>query len=159
MAGIVGLIITAVLVSADQLLKIFVDSDLKSLGEKSFIDGFIGWKYLENTGAAFGSFSDNTTLLSIVTGIVLLIGITAIALNKIKSKSYLVCAVMIVSGGLGNLIDRIFRGYVIDYIEVQFMNFAVFNFADILVTVGSVMLMIFLIADIIKDKKKGEKNG
>lgn len=159
MAGIVSLIITAVLVAADQALKFFVDGSLRPVEEKPFIDGFIGWKYVENTGAAFGSFSDNTVLLSVVTGLVLLVGIYLIAFNKIRPKYYLACAVMIVAGGLGNLIDRIFRGYVIDYIEVQFVNFAVFNFADILVTVGSFMLMAFLIADIVKDKKKGEKNG
>ncbi len=159
MVGIVSLIITAVLVAADQILKLLVDSSLKPIGEKAFADGFIGWKYVENTGAAFGSFSENTTLLSIATGIVLLVGIYLIAFNKIKSKYYRICAVMIVAGGLGNLIDRIFRGYVIDYIEFQFIDFAIFNFADILVTVGSVLLMGFLIADIIKDKKKGDSNG
>ena len=66
---------------------------------------------------------------------------------------------MIVSGGLGNLIDRIFRGYVVDFIDVQFMNFAVFNFADILVTVGAIAIMIYVIVDMFRDRKKtGEKH-
>ena len=66
---------------------------------------------------------------------------------------------MIISGGLGNLIDRIFKGYVVDFIDVQFADFAVFNFADILVTVGAIALMIYIIVDMVRDRKKtGEKH-
>jgi signal peptidase II len=61
------------------------------------------------------------------------------------------------AGGLGNLIDRIFRGIVVDYIEPLFMNFAVFNFADCLITVGAVVLVIYLLYDIICDSKKNNK--
>ena len=94
-----------------------------------------------------------------MTGAVLLAGIILIAMKKIKSKFCLVCAVMIISGGLGNLIDRVLKGYVVDFIDLQFMNFAVFNFADILVTVGAFALMFYVIADIFRDRKKsGEKN-
>ena len=83
-------------------------------------------------------------------------------MGKIKSKFCQVCAVLIVAGGLGNLIDRVLLGYVIDYIEVQFVDFAVFNFADILVTCGSFMLMGYMIYDIFREKKQakaGDKNG
>ena len=66
---------------------------------------------------------------------------------------------LIVSGGLGNLIDRIFRGYVIDYIEPLFVNFAVFNFADILVTVGAAILIVYLIYDTAKESKTGSSKG
>ena len=60
---------------------------------------------------------------------------------------------MIVSGGIGNLIDRFFRSFVIDYIEVLFIDFPVFNFADILVTVGSFLLAFYLIYDTLKDRE------
>ena len=94
-----------------------------------------------------------------MTGAELLAGIILIAMKKIKSKFCLVCAVMIISGGLGNLIDRVLKGYVVDFIDLQFMDFAVFNFADILVTVGAFALMFYVIADISRDRKKsGEKN-
>ncbi len=162
MAKIISLVCIAVLTVADQIIKFFIERDLQPVGEKSFIDGFVGWQYVRNTGAAFGSFSDNTVLLSIFTGVALAVGIIALLLGKIKSKFYQVCAVMIVSGGLGNLIDRIIRGYVVDFIEVQFMNFAVFNFADILVTCGAFMLMGYTVYDIVKEgkqKKAGEGNG
>ncbi len=158
MSVLISFISIAVLTAADQLIKLVVERNLQPIGTAEFINGFIGWNYVRNTGAAFGSFSQSTTLLTVVTGAVILAGIILIATKKIKSKFYLTCAVLIISGGLGNLIDRIFRGYVIDFIDVQFTDFAVFNFADILVTVGSIALMIYVIADIFRDRKKsGEK--
>ena len=159
MSVIISLISIAVLTPADQVIKLFVERFLAPVGTAEFINGFIGWNYVRNTGAAFGSFSDNTVLLSVVTGAVLLVGIVLIAMKKVKSKFCLVCAVMIISGGLGNLIDRVLKGYVVDFIDLQFMNFAVFNFADILVTVGAFALMFYVIADIFRDRKNsGEKN-
>lgn len=159
MSVIISLISIAVLTAADQVIKLFVERFLAPVGTAEFINGFIGWNYVRNTGAAFGSFSDNTVLLSVATGAVLLAGIVLIAMKKVKSKFCLVCAVMIISGGLGNLIDRVMKGYVVDFIDLQFMNFAVFNFADILVTVGAFALMFYVIADIFRDRKNsGEKN-
>ncbi|MEE1247526.1 MAG: signal peptidase II [Acutalibacteraceae bacterium] len=159
MSVIISLISIAVLTAADQVIKLFVERFLAPVGTAEFINGFIGWNYVRNTGAAFGSFSDNTVLLSVVTGAVLLAGIVLIAMKKVKSRFCLVCAVMIISGGLGNLIDRVLKGYVVDFIDLQFMNFAVFNFADILVTVGAFALMLYVIADIFRDRKNsGEKN-
>ena len=158
MSVLISFISIAVLTAADQLIKLVVERNLQPIGTAEFINGFIGWNYVRNAGAAFGSFSQSTTLLTVVTGAVILAGIILIATKKIKSKFYLTCAVLIISGGLGNLIDRIFRGYVIDFIDVQFTDFAVFNFADILVTVGSIALMIYVIVDIFRDRKKsGEK--
>ena len=78
-------------------------------------------------------------------------------LKKIKNKYLLITATIIIAGGLGNLIDRIFRGYVIDFIKVLFIDFPVFNFADILVTCGSFMLIIYLIIDIYNDSRKKQK--
>ena len=159
MSVIISLISIAVLTAADQVIKLFVERFLAPVGTAEFINGFIGWNYVRNTGAAFGSFSDNTVLLSVATGAVLLAGIVLIAMKKVKSKFCLVCAVMIISGGLGNLIDRVMKGYVVDFIDLQFMNFAVFNFADLLVTVGAFALMFYVIADIFRDRKNsGEKN-
>lgn len=162
MASLVSIIAIAGLTAIDQIIKFFVERDLQPVGEKVFIEGFIGWQYVRNTGAAFGSFSNNTMLLTVFTSVLLLAGIAALLMGKIKNKFYRVCAVIVIAGGLGNLIDRIFRGFVVDYIEVQFVDFAVFNFADILVTCGAFMIMGYTVYDIIKEqkaKKAGEKNG
>lgn len=84
---------------------------------------------------------------------VVLAGIYYILSGKLKSNYLLVCFILIISGGVGNLIDRIFRGYVIDYIEVLFVQFAVFNFADILVTCGAGLLIAWLLVTGIQDSK------
>lgn len=159
MSVVISLISIAILTAADQVIKFFVERDLQPIGSADFIEGFIGWNYVRNTGAAFGSFSQSTTMLSVVTGAVIIAGIILIITKRIKSKFYLTCAVMIIAGGLGNLIDRLVKGYVVDFIDVLFTDFAVFNFADILVTCGSIALMIYVIVDMLRDrKKKGEKN-
>lgn len=154
MSIVISFISIAILTAADQVIKFFVERYLQPVGSAEFIEGFIGWSYVRNTGAAFGSFSQSTALLSVFTGIVIIVGIILITTKKIKSKFYLTCAVMIISGGLGNLIDRVLKGYVVDFIDVQFMNFAVFNFADILVTVGAIALMVYVIVDMLRDRKK-----
>lgn len=162
MKKIISLIAIAVLTAIDQIIKFFVERDLRPIREMPFIDGFIGWHYVRNTGAAFGSFSNSTVLLSVFTAVLLLVGIVALLMGKIKDKFYIVCAVIVIAGGLGNLIDRIFRGFVVDYIEVQFMDFAVFNFADILVTCGAFMIMGYTVYDLIRErklKKAGDDNG
>ena len=162
MGSLISIIVIAALTAVDQIIKFFVERDLQPVGEKAFIDGFIGWQYVRNTGAAFGSFSNSTMILTIFTAILLIAGTAALLMGKIKNTFYRVCAVIIIAGGLGNLIDRIFRGFVVDYIEVQFMNFAVFNFADILVTCGAFMIMGYTVYDIIKEqkaKKAGGKDG
>ena len=161
-ASLISFAAAVILTAADQLIKLFVERNLQPVMSAEFINGFIGWHYVRNTGAAFGSFSDSTVLLSVFTGIVIAAGIAAIFMGKIKSGYCLVCATMIIAGGTGNLIDRIIRGYVVDFIVVQFMDFAVFNFADILVTVGAFMLIGYLIYDTVKErktKKHGESNG
>ncbi len=163
MSVIISLFSIAVLTIIDQVIKFFIENNLQSVGTVGFIDGFLHWEYVRNTGAAFGSFSNSTQLLSIITGIIIICGIIAIIIKKINNKLHLVTAVMIISGGLGNLIDRIFRGYVVDFICVEFIDFPVFNFADILVTCGSFLLIGYLLFDIYKESKskkaKGDKVG
>ena len=162
MARIISMVSIAVLTAIDQIIKYFAERDLQPVGKRPFIEGFIGWHYVRNTGTAFSSFSNNTTMLSVFTAVVILIGIVVILTGKLKDKVHQICAVMIVSGGLGNLIDRVLRGYVTDYIEVQFVNFAVFNFADILITCGAFMLMGYTIYEAVaeqRQKKAGDKNG
>ncbi len=156
MAKIISLVCVAVLTAADQIIKVFVERNLQPVGEMSFINGFIGWQYVRNTGAAFGMFSSNTDLLSIFTGIALSAGLIVLLSGKIKQRIYQICAVMIIAGGLGNLVDRVLRGYVVDYIEVQFTDFAVFNFADILVTCGTFLLMGYTIYEAVKEYKAGK---
>ncbi len=150
------LLVVAVLVATDLIIKSVVLKYLAPIGSYTLVKNFLSLTYVENTGAAFGSFSGHTALLSAFTAAVLLVGLIYVLSGKIKSKVIYLSLVMIISGGTGNLIDRIARGFVVDYIEPLFVKFAVFNFADILVTVGAAILIIYLIYDIVKGSEKSE---
>ncbi len=154
MSVFLTLLICAVLIGADQLFKFLVIEYLKPIGFVNVIDGVLRFRYVENTGAIFGSFAAHTAVLTVFSLILLIATIIFLVKNKDKSKIVNVCLVLMISGGLGNIIDRIRLKYVVDFIEPLFVDFAVFNFADCLITVGAFALVIYLIIDIIKDGKK-----
>lgn len=157
--SIIGAIIFVLsLVGIDQLIKYFVIEYLKPIGVFELIDGFIRLRYVENTGAVFGSFSSHTAVLTVVSIILLIVTIYFLVSQKNKSKLVSLTLLLMIAGGIGNIIDRIRLHFVVDYIEPTFIDFAVFNFADCLITVGAFVLMIYLVIDIVKDEKtKKEK--
>ncbi|MBR0541158.1 MAG: signal peptidase II [Clostridia bacterium] len=161
MLQLITLIIIAALIAVDQVIKLVVLEHLAPVGSITLIEKFLSLTYVENTGAAFGSFSAHTTLLSVFTALVLIVGLIYLLSGKVNSKIAYACLTVIIAGGISNLLDRIFRGFVVDYIEPLFVNFAVFNFADILVTCGAGVLIIYLIYDMVKgsdSKNRGKEN-
>ncbi len=158
MSVIAAILLCLALVGADQIIKILVINNLKPIQYIDVIDGFLRFRYVENTGAIFGSFSAHTAILTVFSIVLLGVTIFFLVTNKNKSKLVNLCLLFMISGGIGNIIDRIRLKYVVDYIEPLFVDFAVFNFADCLITVGAFALIIYLIVDLIKDYKK-EKPG
>lgn len=136
------------LVAADQLIKLWAVNVLMPVGTMDFIRfgnlEILGLKYCENTGAAFSSFSGAKWFLIILVS-VMLAGLLIFTVRyKYKRPFFLISSVMIMAGGLGNLIDRIRQGYVVDYFDVKLFNFAVFNFADVCVVLGAIFMLIWL---------------
>lgn len=155
----VSLAVIAVLTVIDQVTKNIAVNTVKVNGPKEFLFGLFQFRYAENTGAAFSSFSDNTTILTVLTVIILAGCLILLLSKKIKSMFTNICLLLIIAGGLGNVIDRIMHGYVVDFIEPLFIDFAVFNFADCCITVGAILMIIYQIYDIVSErKKKAEKN-
>ena len=154
MSAIFCFVFCALLVLIDQGIKIIVIEFLKPVEYIDFINGFLRFRYVENTGAVFGSFATHTVFLTIFSIILLGVVIFYLYTNKNKSKFINMCLLLMISGGIGNVIDRVRLHYVVDYIEPVFVNFAVFNFADCLITVGAFALIFYLIYDLIKDFKK-----
>lgn len=155
----ISLAVIAALVGIDQLTKYAAVSTVKVDGPKEFLFGLFQFRYVENTGAAFSSFSDNTTLLTAVTVVILLFCLILLLSKKLKPMFVNICLLLVVAGGTGNAIDRILYGYVVDFIEPLFIDFAVFNFADCCITVGAFMLIAYEIYELTKEqKKKTEKN-
>ena len=147
-----------VLVAGDQIIKYFVDMYLKPVGSILVVKNFLQFSYFENDGAMMGMMSGKTVTMTILVVICLAVIAFVIFSGKIKFGVDYCCIVLMMSGGLGNIIDRIFRGYVIDYIEVLFVDFYIFNFADCLVTCAAVAIICNQIYEMIKEYKiKKEK--
>lgn len=128
------LTLSIVLMAVDQALKAL-------LGQTNLIliPGILALRGTRNTGAAFSMLSDSPLLVMLLS-IALLIALLVFANKMLSHRLMALSFCMIFGGALGNLADRLFRGYVVDYIEVLFINFPVFNFADILITIGAFLL-------------------
>lgn len=144
----------AILISFDQLIKLLVENTLSKYNTVPIIPSVFHLTYVRNTGAAFGILQNKTFFLILVTAAILIGVIIFMVINKRNNKIFLWSLSLIISGGIGNLIDRIVYGYVIDYIDVRIINFAVFNLADSYVFIG-VCLMLFYV--LILEPKQNQK--
>ena len=140
----VALIIGAVIVAADQIIKYFVSSNLQLIGSISVIDNFLKFTYVENNGVAFGMFADMRWIFVALTSALLIAIIIVMFVKRPNGKMFYISAGLIIGGGIGNLIDRIFYGYVIDYISLSFFP-PVCNFADYAITIGTILLIVYVL--------------
>ncbi len=155
---ILALVCSALALGLDQLTKYLISTNL-SLGEsREFINGFIDIVYIHNTGGAWGILSGNTWVLLSLTVIVMLILITLLLKIGVKSKLLFWAVSLVISGGIGNLIDRIFRsGNVVDFLHFEFYpTFPVFNIADIAVCIGAGLLVLYFVMDLVNEHKKNK---
>lgn len=137
------------LVGVDQLIKYWAVHTLQPLGSIPFLHigdtEILNFTYLENKGAAFSSFSGMRWFLIGVTILMMATCVVLMVKYQKRSKIVPICASLILAGGIGNLIDRLFRdGCVVDYLDVRLFSFAVFNFADCCVVVGVILFAIYL---------------
>lgn len=132
-------LLLAACIAGDQLLKYWVVRHLEIGQSAAFLSGLVRLTRLHNTGAAWGSFSGSTALLTAVTA-VLLVAVAWLVLKKVIRHPLGLCAAMLVlGGGIGNMIDRICRGYVVDMFDLEFMSYPIFNLADCFVVVGVIL--------------------
>ncbi len=158
---ICGLLMAAVLVGIDQLTKWLVaDSQWKmSLHESIHLIKFgdtqvLNLSYYLNDGSAFSMFGGKTSMLICVTSLMMGAMLCAMVLKKVRTLPYIISFSLIIAGGVGNLIDRLFNdGLVVDFIDVRIINFAIFNFADICAVCGGILLCILVILDEVAEKR------
>ena len=137
---------TVAVVAADQWTKYLTVSNIALYQDIDFIPGFLGLTYVQNTGAAFSSFEGQQWLFALIFAV-----FTAAVLWEYFrspmpfSKFERWCIAAIYAGGLGNMIDRVRLGFVVDMIETKFMNFPVFNVADCFITCGCIAMMVSLV--------------
>lgn len=158
MSAFIALIAAAVLAALDQLTKYLIVNSY-SFGESvEIIPGLLDFTYIHNNGAAFGMLQDKSWILLSVSSIVILLCVALLFKKSLNSKLLTSAITLVMAGGIGNLIDRIFNnGSVIDFIDVQFIDFPVFNFADCCVTIGAGLIILDFIRELVNDFKKSRK--
>lgn len=138
----------ALIVILDQATKFAAKTNLKPVNNIDLIPGIFSLSYVENRGAAFGFFKDNKILLIGVTTLITLFIIYYIIKYKDVNKYFRLSLILIAAGAVGNLIDRIALGYVVDFIHFYYkeaFDFPVFNIADISVVCGTILLTLNMI--------------
>lgn len=143
-----------IIIAFDQITKILATEYLKGNKPVSFIKGVVRFNYAENTGMAFSLFSGARWVFVALTLIVCAVALWYIFSNRCKPLWLYWSIAVVASGGIGNLIDRAFYGYVVDFIEPVFIDFAIFNIADCAVTLGAVSLIAYLVFDAFKKEDK-----
>ena len=142
----------------DQWTKALTVASIPLHSRVPFWDGLFHFTYLQNTGAAFSSFQGQQWLFALIFAVFTLLLLVELRKNSMGFRPLeRWCIVAIWAGGLGNMIDRVRLGYVVDMIEVEFIRFPVFNVADCFITCGCVLLIALLVLfnrEFWKDEKK-----
>ena len=133
------------IVVADQVTKYLTVANISLYQDVDFLPGVLNLTYVQNTGAAFSSFEGQQWLFALIFAVFTVLIFWEFKHNTMGfNKFERWCIVAVYGGGLGNMIDRLRLGYVVDMIETTFMEFPVFNVADIFITCGCILLMVSL---------------
>lgn len=153
---ILALLCSAVIIAADQFTKYYILANFSMYDAKPFIKGIINITYVENNGGAWGVLGGYTWILLAVTAVIMIICITLLVKKGSKNPYFFWTVCIILAGGLGNMIDRIFRGgNVVDFLQFDFWRtFPVFNIADCAIVVGCVMLILYFAFDSLSTGEK-----
>ena len=146
MQYILMLLAAAGIVAADQLTKLWTVENIAQYAEVSAIPGIFRLTYVQNTGAAFSSFQGMQWLFTLIFVVFTALIIWEFSKKRMGFKTFeRWCIAAIWAGGLGNMIDRVRLGYVVDMIQVEFIEFPVFNVADCFITCGCIALLVHLV--------------
>ena len=149
----IALAIGVVLAAIDQIIKYFIVTDLKPVGTVNVLGDVFKLTYVENRGVAFGMFSRMQWVFIVLTSLLLAAIIFYMFKKRPSGKFFYITVALIIGGGVGNLIDRVFLNYVVDYLSLSFFP-PVCNFADYCITVGVVLLAVYLLFFADRDRKK-----
>lgn len=161
---IAGIVFAVILILDLTTKEVVISHLIPNVGDSvEVMPGFINFVYIENRGGAWGIFSNSTIGLAIISIIILILILLffVLRLRKVKNESsmWLAVSIGLVAGGcIGNMIDRFALGFVRDFINFQFINFPVFNFADVAICVGVVTLMIYFLFFYSKEEKANKED-
>lgn len=158
MQFLVMALFSAAIAAADQITKYITVANIPLYGAVPFIPGVVRFTYVRNTGAAFSSFQGQQWLFALVFAVFTVLVLWEYFKSPMPfTKLDRWCIAAIYGGALGNMIDRVRLGYVVDMIEAEFMTFPIFNVGDVFITCGCILLVIRLIfvnKEFWKDEKK-----
>lgn len=138
-------LLAAALVVVDQLVKFLVRANIP-LGEGvPFIPHILQLTYYQNTGAAFSIFEQHTWILTLISAAASVLLIVLLAKRTFNHPFAMVSLALVLAGAVGNLIDRLFLGYVTDMFQTLFMNFPIFNVADICIVCGGIAFCVYFL--------------
>lgn len=159
----VSILIIAASIGVDQLIKYLITANFELGQTKSLIPNILSLTHIRNSGAAWSIMEGKTWFLVGLPIIVMAAALVFMYKKRGGSKLMLSSLALIIGGGIGNLIDRIRLHEVVDYLKTDFINFPIFNFADICVVCGAVMFCVYMVffdeSDKKSDEKSEDKNG
>jgi signal peptidase II len=151
------LLIILLVIAADQISKFITVQYLKPINSVPVLEGILSLTYVENRGAAFGIFQNQRWFLIILPIVIVSVAMIYLLRNRNESLITRISLAVILGGAIGNLLDRIFRTYVVDMLQFTFIQFPVFNIADMAVVCGTFMLAIQLL--LYQEKSKSDENS
>ena len=144
MMFIISLVIAAVSVAADQIIKFIVDGNIALNEHIDVIPGVVSLTHIRNAGAAWSMMEGKTWFLVLMPIAVIAAALVYMYRHRGGSKLMMVSLALVMGGGIGNLIDRVRMHEVIDYIKCELFDFPIFNLADICVVVGAIMFCVYM---------------
>lgn len=152
-------LLSAALVAVDQIVKFMTRMNIGEYTSVPFIPYVMDLTYYKNTGAAFSLFNEHTWILTIISAVVSIVVLVAILKKVFRHPFGQLCLALVLAGAVGNLIDRALFGFVTDMFQTTFINFAVFNVADICVVLGGIALCVYVLFFYEKYEKKESEHG
>ena len=159
MLNVVFVAAAAALLAADQWLKHWITANLPLGQTQPLLPGFVQLRTVHNYGAAWSSFSGQKWFLLVVTCAIVLAVLYCLARRIVRHPLGVSACCLVVSGGIGNIIDRMRFGYVVDMFDFQFMNYPVFNIADMCIVCGAILGAIYYLWIYEKYDKKEAEHG
>ncbi len=152
---IIAVVVGILLLAADQFTKYLAELYIPTGSATDIIPGFIGFWRTNNGGAAWGFLEEHPWLLLSITIVIMIICFAMLLKYGLKDKLLFWALTLVLSGGIGNLIDRIFRdGKVVDFIYLEFIEFPLFNVADCTIVIGAGLMILYFLIDFIKETKR-----
>jgi signal peptidase II len=141
---LINVICILAIVGLDQLVKYGAVTDLSTMATYPLWPNVFHLTYTENRGVSFSLFNGHVPVITVVTAVMLVVLLWLLYKYGKVDRSFRISLIYIIGGALGNLIDRVCRGFVVDMFDFRLINFAIFNVADCFIVIGVIMLMIYI---------------